>query len=142
MIELVIDTSVVLKWYLVDETYGQEARRILDQHVAGDVTLLAPTILSYEVLNALLVAERMDRIAEEVTEKAFWGFLELEIEFCDPSDVYMDTLALARSYQRSIYDASYLALAKKNHIDFVTGDERLFNAVKNELKWVKWIGKV
>ena len=67
MIKLVIDASVVLKWYLVDETYGQEAGKILDQHVAGDVGLLAPTILSYEVLNALLVAERMGRIAENVT---------------------------------------------------------------------------
>jgi len=39
-----------------------------------------------------------------------------------------------------VYDASYLSLAKKNNIGFVTGDKRLYNAVKDKLKWVKWIG--
>ena len=140
MIELVIDASVVLKWYLMDEECGQEAFSILEQHVAGDVALLAPTILPYEVLNALLVAERRDRIAEGVTEEAFYGFLELQINFLDPFVDYLDTLTLARSYHRSIYDESYISLAKKNNIDFVTGDKRLFNAVKDKLKWVKWIG--
>jgi len=45
MTELVIDASVVLKWYLTDEEWGQKAIAILERHVAGDVALLAPTIL-------------------------------------------------------------------------------------------------
>ena len=141
MIELVIDASVVLKWYLTDEECGQEALSILAQHVAGDVALLAPTILPYEVLNALLVAERMDRIAEGVTEEAFYGFMELEINFLDPFVDYPDILSLARPFLRSVCDASYMSLAKQNNIDFVTGDKRLYNAVKNKLKWVRWIGE-
>ena len=141
MKELVLDASVVLKWYLRDEKCGQEALNILEQHVAGDVALFAPTILPYEVLNTLLVAERMGRIAEEVTEEAFHGFLELEINFLDPFFDYPHILSLARSFHRSVYDASYLSLAKKNNIDFVTGDKRLHSAVKDKLKWVKWIGE-
>ena len=140
MIELVIDASVVLKWYLTDEEWGQEANIILEQHVAGDMTLLAPTILPYEVLNALLVAERMGRTAENVTEEAFYGFVELEINFLDPFVDYPSILSLARSFRRSVYDASYISLARKNNIDFVTGDKRLYNGVKDKLKWVKWIG--
>jgi predicted nucleic acid-binding protein len=137
---LVLDASVVLKWYLPDEACGQEAVNILEQHVAGDVALFAPTILPYEVLNALLVAERMGRIAEDVTEEAFHAFLELEINFQDSFRDYPDVLSVARSFQRSAYDASYLSLARAKNIDFVTGDKRLYNAVKNKLKWVKWIG--
>jgi len=140
MIELVIDASVVLKWYLTDEEWGQEAISILEQHVAGDVVLLAPTILPYEVLNALLVAEKMGRTAENVTEEAFYGFVELEINFLDPFIDYSDTLYFARTFRRSVYDASYISLAKKNNVSFVTGDKRLYNAVKDKLKWVKWIG--
>jgi len=140
MVELVIDASVVLKWYLTDEEFGQEAISILEQHVAGDVALLAPTILPYEVLNALLVAERIGRTAKNVTEEAFYGFAELEINFQDPFVDYHDILSFARSFHRSVYDASYISLAKKNNIDFVTGDKRLYNGVKDKLKWVKWIG--
>jgi predicted nucleic acid-binding protein len=140
MKELVLDASVVLKWYLPDEECGQEAFNILEQHVAGDVALFAPTILPYEVLNALLVAERMARIAKKVTKKAFHAFLELEIVFQDAFSDYPDILSMARSFQRSAYDASYLSLAKKNNIDLVTGDKRLYNAVKDKLKWVKWVG--
>ncbi|MBW2170109.1 MAG: type II toxin-antitoxin system VapC family toxin [Deltaproteobacteria bacterium] len=141
MIELVIDASVVLKWYLKDEEWGQEAISILEQHVAGKVALLAPTILYYEVLNALLVAERMGRTAENVTEEAFYGFAELEINFLNHFIDYPDILSLARSFRRSVYDASYISLAKNKNIDFVTGDKRLYNGVKDKLKWVKWIGK-
>lgn len=140
MKELVLDASVVLKWYLPDEECGQQAFNILEQHVAENVALFAPSILPYEVLNALLVAERMDRIAEDVTEEAFHGFLELGINFLNPFFDYPHILSLARSFRRSVYDASYLSLAKKNNIDFVTGDKRLYNAVKDKLKWVKWIG--
>jgi predicted nucleic acid-binding protein len=140
MKELVLDASVVLKWYLPDEACGQEAVNILEQHVAGDVALFAPTILPYEVLNALLVAERMGRIAEDVTEEAFHAFLELEINFQDSFRESPNVLSVARSFQRSAYDASYLSLARAKNIDFVTGDKRLYNAVKNKLKWVKWIG--
>lgn len=140
MRELVIDASVVLKWYLTDEEWGEKSISILEQHVAGDVALLAPTILPYEVLNALLVAERMGRTAENVTEEAFRGFVELEINFLDPFVDYPDILLLARSFRRSIYDASYMSLARKKNVNFVTGDKRLYNAVKDKLKWVKWIG--
>jgi predicted nucleic acid-binding protein len=141
MMGLVIDASVVLKWYLMDEECGRPALSILNRHVAGEVGLVAPNLLVYEVLNALLVAERRDRIAGEVTEKAFSGFLDLEISFEDPFLLSGDVLSLARSYDRSVYDASYLSLAKKHDIDFVTGDKRLFNAVKGRLKWVRWVGE-
>ena len=71
---------------------------------------------------------------------AFLGFLELEIDFQDPFVDYPQILKLAHSFNRSVYDASYISLAKKNRVDFITGDKRLFNAVKDQLKWVKWIG--
>jgi predicted nucleic acid-binding protein len=141
MTELVIDASVVLKWYLTDEESGEQSLGILAQHVAGAVAILAPNILPYEVLNALLVAERMHRIDYGVTEEAFYGFMELEISFLDPFVDYPDILSWARTFSRSVHDASYLSLAKTNNIDFVTGDRRLYNAVHDTLKWVKWIGE-
>ena len=50
------------------------------------------------------------------------------------------TFEIAIQYQRSVYDSSYLALAKSLDLWFFTGDKRLFNAVGDGLDWVKWIG--
>lgn len=130
MKELVIDASVILKWYLPDEEFAQKALNILDRHVSGEIALYAPTILPYEILNALIVAERMGRVNEEVTKNAFNAFLDLEINFLNPFLDYQGIISLARSFDRSVYDASYLAVANKRDIDFVTGDKTLFYDLK------------
>ena len=141
MKDLVIDASVVLKWYLTDEEWGQEAISILERYVAGELTLFAPPILLYEVSSALIVAERRGRIAQETTQNALQGFFDLGITFCDPFVDVSNVLFFSRSFHRSVYDASYLAVAAGQGIEFLTGDKRLYHAVKDDLKWVKWIGE-
>jgi predicted nucleic acid-binding protein len=49
---LVVDASVVIKW-LVFEPYSTEARQILSDYQAGDLTLLAPDLLLAEVANII-----------------------------------------------------------------------------------------
>ncbi len=38
------------------------------------------------------------------------------------------------------YEAHYLALAEREACDYWTADERLWNGVKGELSWVRWLG--
>ncbi|MBW2285823.1 MAG: type II toxin-antitoxin system VapC family toxin [Deltaproteobacteria bacterium] len=140
MREMVVDASVALKWYLPDEEWGDRALRILEMHVAGDMALLAPTILPYEVLNALLVAERRGRTAQGLTEDAFQALVELDIALLNPFSETQEILAMTRPYSRSIYDAAYMAVAWHRKVDLITGDKRLYNAAKGKLKWVRWIG--
>lgn len=49
-------------------------------------------------------------------------------------------LLLARQFNRTAYDAAYLALALSTNDKFITGDLRLYNAVAVHLDWVLWIG--
>ena len=139
MREIVVDASVVLKWYLPDEFWGNRALRLLDMHVRGEVALLAPTLLPYEVLNALLVAERRGRADERLTEQSFEAFWGLELTLVDPFALNM--LALARPFSRSAYDAAYLSLAEAKKTDLLTDDKRLYRATRERLKWVRWIGE-
>jgi predicted nucleic acid-binding protein len=50
-------------------------------------------------------------------------------------------LPLALRFDRSAYDAAYLALAEATGQSLITGDRRLFNAVQEHLTWVHWIGE-
>lgn len=48
--------------------------------------------------------------------------------------------ALALEHERSAYNAAYLALAEHEGMLLITGDRRLYNAVKGRLPWVRWVG--
>jgi len=53
--KIVIDASVIAKWYLEEEFSGQ-ATELRDAFGTGRVSILAPSLLYYETLNALSTA--------------------------------------------------------------------------------------
>jgi len=137
----VLDASVILKWYLFDETYGQKALYLLHKFITKELTILSPSLLEYEVINGLIIAQKRGRIKEEKILIAIEGFFDLQIDLKDLSHFYQRSLKYCRVYNRSLYDASYLALAETEGIPLITAHEGLYHAVKKGLKWVKWIGE-
>jgi len=136
----VIDASLVLKWYLSDEEFGETSLRLLQRYLDGDVEFLAPTLLEYEVLNALVYAQRKGRIEPESISLALEGFFDLGMELAPVTDLFPRILFFCQTYKCTAYDSSYLALAEAEGVDLITADRKLFDAVKNNLKWVRWIG--
>jgi len=137
----VLDASVILKWYLFDETYGQKALDLLQKFVTKELNVLSPSLLEYEVINGLIIAQKRTRIGEEEILMAIQGFFDLQIDLRDLSHFYQPALKYCRVYNRSLYDASYLALAETEGIPLITADRGLYNTVKKDLKWVKWIAE-
>jgi len=137
---VVLDASVVLKWYLVDEEYGQKALDLLFQYVSGQLEILAPSLLEYEVVNGLFIAQRKGRIIDEKLLVAIEGFIDLEIKLENLCRFHSKIMNYCKVYHRSVYDASYLALAEVEGATLITSDEGLYNAIKKDLKWVKWLG--
>ena len=140
MKRIVIDTSVILKWYLADEEYSQKALSILDKYVSNELDILAPSLLEYEVMNGLMIAKKRGRIQEKKIITATDGFISLEIKLINLSLYYPKVIHYSKIYNRSAYDASYLALADDEGISLVTADKALFNVVKKDLTWVEWLG--
>jgi predicted nucleic acid-binding protein len=138
----VLDASVILKWYLFDEAYGQKALDLLHKFITKELTVLSPSLLEYEVINGLIIAQKRGRIKEEKILIAIEGFFDLQIDLKDLSHFYPQSLKYCNVYNRSLYDASYLALAEAEGIPLITADEGLYAAVKKDLKWVKWIGEI
>ena len=125
MKNVVIDASVVLKWYLADEEQGERALGLLDGFVKQKIGLLAPHLLLYEVLNGLLLAGRKGRLLQEQIDPAFEGFLALGILFKDPAPYYARIIQLGLERSITAYDGAYLALAEGEQVPMITADEKL-----------------
>ncbi len=140
MKRIVSDASVVLKWYLADEEYGQKALSILDKYISNELDILAPSLLEYEVINGLIIAKERGRIQENKLLLGIDGFASLELKLINLSLYYPRVIHYCKVYDLSAYDASYLALADEENISFVTADKGILKVIKNELKWVEWLG--
>ena len=138
----VIDASVVLKWYLADEQHGEKALGLLNKYISNELHILAPSLLEYEVINALVIARKRGRIEEETLLSAIDGFLGLGIELKNLSMFSTRVLHYCKVYNTSAYDASYLALAEEDGIPLITSDRGMYNAVQTDLQWVKYLGDI
>jgi predicted nucleic acid-binding protein len=134
---MIADASVLLCAFFPDEAQAQ-AQALLRDHAAGRERLKAPTLMVYEITNAVWQAERRGRITSAQADKIVQAAAGLEIELL-PLD-WGESLPLARKFDRSAYDAAYLSLAQRLNERMITADERLYHAVHSRLKWVEWIG--
>jgi predicted nucleic acid-binding protein len=134
---MIIDASVVLSALFPDE-HQAAAQEVLADHVSGRVRLSAPTLLQYEVTNAVVQAVRRERIEMAEAEAILDAFDELGIGI-EPVG-WQEILPLAHRFGRSAYDVAYLALAERRGEPLITGDRRLYNAVRESFDWVRWMG--
>jgi predicted nucleic acid-binding protein len=112
---------------------------MLRDYAAEKVAFVTPAIWHYEVANILNKAVGIRRLTEEEGYMVFQALQALDIEFV-PLPTPAEAYRLARMYRRSVYDSLYLAAAQSHQIDLWTGDRRLYNAVRQALPFVKWIG--
>lgn len=122
-VPVVVDASAVVKWY-VPEADHEPARSIRDAYLDGDVDLLAPALLPFEVVNALRYAglfddDQLESVAETLPE---YGIDLVPFHRLGP------VAGLAAEADVTVYDASYLALAASREYTLFTADEQLLAA--------------
>ncbi|MFQ6099728.1 MAG: type II toxin-antitoxin system VapC family toxin [Anaerolineae bacterium] len=67
--------------------------------------------------------------------------LETDVKLIYPDGLHRQAWEPATRFNcPTAYDAHYLALAEMFDCEFWTADRRLYNAVKEELHWVKYLG--
>jgi predicted nucleic acid-binding protein len=134
---MIVDASVILSAFFPDEAQVQ-AQAVLRQHAAGRERLKAPTLIVYEVTNAVWQAERRGRISSAQADEILRAAAGLDVVLLPLQ--WGESLPMARRFARSAYAAAYLALAEGQREPLITADERLYNAVHPKLKWVLWLG--
>ena len=124
MEEFVIDTSVIVKWYVIPHELGYPAAKVLlSSHTDGRCRLHIPMLALYESGNVLLQVGGSNgkRPFEHLADLFALG---LSIH---PLTLPRATLAseLAQLFHLSFYDACFVALAQELALPLVTADERL-----------------
>lgn len=99
--------------------------------------IVAPTLLYYEVTNALFRYQKQGLLASEVVEQALLVALSLPIRLDGDAGLHLLARRFAERFALSAaYDAHYLALADHLAAAFWSADARLANKVQGELSWV------
>jgi len=139
--QVVVDASIGIKW-AVDEPYSPEARLLLVEWRTARRQMIAPTLFFFEITNALSKRVRRGQLTLADARAGLQYLLEVGPIVLQSDAIHRRGLELAARFGlTAAYDAHYLALAESHQCECWTADERLWNSVKRELNWVRWLGE-
>lgn len=94
----------------------------------------------YEVSNGLYRYYRAGEISQDEGVKLLVKALNLGINLEGDAQLHQEAVMIAVSVSLpAVYDAHYLALAQRFSVNLYTCDKRLFNSVKSNFNWVKFV---
>ena len=103
--------------------------------------VVSPSLWAYEVTSVIRNKVHRGKITSDEGERAFAIVHKLGVRLIVPPDLHERAWEMAKELNRpAAYDAHYLALAQTLDCEFWTADERLYNAVRDQLPWVRWLG--
>jgi len=127
----------------VPHSLSDQAEALLKRWWSEETTLIAPALLDIEVTSTIRGLVHLGMISPERGEQAVVQFLKMPIRLSVRRGIFPLAFRLANEFNRPrAYDCAYLALARLCNCDFWTADKKLYNVVRSELKWVRWIGEV
>ncbi len=132
--KIVVDASIVAKWYLIEE-YSDNAIKLRNDYVRGLVQIIVPSLLEYEVLNALRYSGvyNLDELKKIGSSLNKYGFITYDLE----NDIKDLVIKLALKENITIYDASYIALALKFNTLLYTADQELVTKFPNIARHIR-----
>lgn len=120
MREVVLDASVVLKWFhRGGEAHAKAAQALRGDFEAGELRVIAPPLLWLEIIN---VAARRWRWESSQLGALAASLSELGFELVEP-----EPEAIARWAGRGLtaYDAAYVAVAEETGAPVITDDAQI-----------------
>jgi predicted nucleic acid-binding protein len=136
---LVVDASVAIKWLNPHEVLADKASALYADYAQGQFSLLVPAFWDYEVVNGVNKAVARGELTEQEGRDAIALLLAVQAQKV-PLPSAQQSYGLARRYRRSVYDSWYLSLAETTGCACWTADAKLYNAVKDRIAFVKWLG--
>lgn len=120
---VVLDSSVLLKWFRQGEELADRALALRAAFLAGELEVVLPWLAAYEVANVLRF--KRDLTSSQVQD-AVQALLDMDLSWVAPTPALMRrAVALACEADLTVYDATFVALAEGLEATFITADERL-----------------
>jgi len=140
MKQIVIDANVVVKWF-IEEKDSTKARILRDKFIGKEIKLITPSLLYFEVLNALKYSKLFNQAeindAGESLEN--YGFNVITIK----KKIREQMVKIAVEHDLSIHDASYLGLSIAMETILCTADEKIIKKLPQRLKkYVKSLNQI
>ena len=131
---LVLDASVIVKWFC-EEEYTDIALRIRDRFFVGELTVVVPELMFYEVSNALRyngVLSMEEKI--ELIDDMF--SMDFDV-VTSTKEILSDAMKSALDTDTTIYDNVYLAVGRYKRCNLITADGAFRNKVNtNEVVFI------
>ena len=134
-----IDASIVLRYVLMPD--DAPIKKVWQSWISNETNLVAPSLLFYEVTNALYQQQRNKYLSPETIWETLELSLDLPITLVNEKNLHLRAREIAMQYNLpATYDAHYLALAEWMDIELWTADMSLIKALKSfDLDWVMGI---
>ena len=125
--ELVVDTSVVVKFYL-REPDSEKADVLWERFGRRDLCLVILDLVFPELVNIFWVKAAQGELLEEEANHRIGHFLRASrhMEIVSVRSILRETFQLALVLGHAAYDAAFLAAAELRDIQLVTADEKFY----------------
>jgi predicted nucleic acid-binding protein len=120
---VVLDSSVVIKWFRRYEVLGEQALQLRQAYLDGHLFIHVPDLLIYEIANVLRYKPDMDETEVQQALQSLFD-MKIRIEHIEP-EATARAVEMAYSYNITVYDAVFAALAEQLEAHFITVDEEL-----------------
>ena len=126
----VLDCSLTMAWIFPDEATDATDRL---REALIDTRAFVPALWPVETANALLVATRRGRIAQDEWPeiRAHLDALPIEVDPVSAPRTWGAALDLANAHGIAVYDAMYLELAARMQMPLATLDRALLRAAQS-----------
>jgi len=121
---IVVDASVAVKWF-VPEKDSDKALKLRELYLKGSLEIIAPTLIYYEVANALRFHPYY-KLSQTELLRAVTILKNMQIAVEPTAKAWSNAFEISFLNNVSIYDAIYLAVSKLFNTKLVTSDRIMF----------------
>ncbi len=126
MRDLVIDSSVVAKWFVPEPDSPLADKVMADTAAAGGAIVVLDLVFA-EVVNVIWKKYRQKLITLDKAHGSIADLLRSPMRVESAARLVEKAFEIAIKYDRAVYDALFVALAHDLGIKGVTADEPLYN---------------
>jgi len=131
----VLDASVAIRWVLPN-VLTPFALKLREAYLVHEHDLIAPSVFTGEIANALTKAERQKSIAVGDARELVADVLSVPPRLYSYEKFLWRAVEISSRFRCGFYDCLYIALAESERCELVTADEKLVRSVQATFPFV------